>query len=183
LLVGKAFFCARAESSARLAIPLALEARWTSAAWAVEGAAVLWAGIRQRRLLARLFGLLLQFGAAIAFLIEAQHGVSGTWPVLNSNGLGMLKSPWRRSSRHCSYNAATTSLRDAERICRPLFSPRVPVVLALGIVEIDHHVRDPWLPTAGLLFLAGSAIAFTVASRAGWNGRSRAGRHCCCCRS
>ncbi|MDQ6916881.1 MAG: DUF2339 domain-containing protein, partial [Pseudomonadota bacterium] len=33
---------------ATLAIPLALDARWTSAAWALEGAAMLWAGVRQR---------------------------------------------------------------------------------------------------------------------------------------
>ncbi|MBK8740810.1 MAG: DUF2339 domain-containing protein, partial [Betaproteobacteria bacterium] len=60
-----------------LAIPLALDARWTSAAWAVEGAAVLWAGIRQHRLLARFFGLLLQLLAALAFIAHAQHGLSG----------------------------------------------------------------------------------------------------------
>ncbi|WP_297845899.1 DUF2339 domain-containing protein [Pseudomonas sp.] len=49
-----------------LAIPLGLDARWTSAAWAVEGAAVFWLGLRQQRTLARIFGLLLQFGAGVA---------------------------------------------------------------------------------------------------------------------
>ena len=45
---------------ATLAIPLALDARWTSAAWALEGAAVVWVGMRQERRLARAFGILLQ---------------------------------------------------------------------------------------------------------------------------
>jgi uncharacterized membrane protein len=43
-----------------LAIPLAFDGRWTSAAWALEGAAIVWVGVRQQRLLARLFGILLQ---------------------------------------------------------------------------------------------------------------------------
>ncbi len=53
---------------ASLAIPLGLDARWTSAAWAVEGAGIYWLGLRQQRGLARAFALLLQFGAALAFL-------------------------------------------------------------------------------------------------------------------
>ncbi|MBF0257457.1 MAG: DUF2339 domain-containing protein [Desulfamplus sp.] len=51
-----------------LAIPLALDGRWTSSAWALEGAAMIWVGTRQNRLLARLFGILLQLGAGIAFI-------------------------------------------------------------------------------------------------------------------
>ncbi|MCK8659281.1 DUF2339 domain-containing protein [Pseudomonas umsongensis] len=53
-----------------LAIPLGLDARWTSAAWAVEGAGICWLGLRQQRPVARAFALLLQLGAALAFLSE-----------------------------------------------------------------------------------------------------------------
>ncbi|MBF0302848.1 MAG: DUF2339 domain-containing protein [Desulfamplus sp.] len=56
-----------------LAIPLALDGRWTSTAWALEGAAMVWVGVRQNRLLARLFGILLQFGAGIAFLAAENY--------------------------------------------------------------------------------------------------------------
>ncbi|MGE6794057.1 DUF2339 domain-containing protein [Pseudomonas guineae] len=59
---------------ASLAIPLGLDARWTSAAWAVEGAGIYWLGLRQQRGLARAFALLLQFGAALAFAIGLQAG-------------------------------------------------------------------------------------------------------------
>jgi len=45
---------------ATLAIPLALDGRWTSATWALESAAILWIGVRQGRLVARGFGLFLQ---------------------------------------------------------------------------------------------------------------------------
>jgi uncharacterized membrane protein len=51
-----------------LAIPLALDARWTSAIWAVEGLAAFWVGMRQRRWMLRVFGLALQFVAAVMYL-------------------------------------------------------------------------------------------------------------------
>ena len=54
-----------------LAIPLALDGRWTAAAWALEGAAVVWVGVRQNRWPARAFGLLLQLAAGISFLGSA----------------------------------------------------------------------------------------------------------------
>ncbi|HEX8592376.1 MAG TPA: DUF2339 domain-containing protein [Pseudomonas sp.] len=53
-----------------LAIPLGLDAQWTTCAWAIEGAAVFWLGLRQQRLLARIFGLLLQAAAGLMFLNE-----------------------------------------------------------------------------------------------------------------
>jgi len=55
---------------ATLAIPLGLDAQWTTAAWAVEGTAVFWLGLRQQRLLARGFGLLLQLAAGLVFFNE-----------------------------------------------------------------------------------------------------------------
>lgn len=57
-----------------LAIPLGLDARWTTAAWAVEGAGIFWLGLRQQRPLARAFALLLQLGATLAFVSELRAG-------------------------------------------------------------------------------------------------------------
>ncbi|MFC4860090.1 DUF2339 domain-containing protein [Pseudomonas sp. MAHUQ-62] len=70
-----------------LAIPLGLDARWTSAAWAVEGAGIYWLGLRQGRPLARAFALLLQFGAAIAFLGGLR---TGAYTLLDGSPLGAL---------------------------------------------------------------------------------------------
>ncbi|QLG90836.1 DUF2339 domain-containing protein [Pseudomonas yamanorum] len=72
---------------ASLAIPLGLDARWTAAAWAVEGAGIFWLGLRQQRPLARAFGLLLQVGSAIAFLSELRVGESN---LLDGAPLGAL---------------------------------------------------------------------------------------------
>lgn len=53
---------------ASMTIPLALDSNWTTAAWAMEGGAMVWVGVRQNRQLARIFGVLLQLGAAWTFL-------------------------------------------------------------------------------------------------------------------
>ncbi|PKO44556.1 MAG: DUF2339 domain-containing protein [Betaproteobacteria bacterium HGW-Betaproteobacteria-22] len=50
-----------------LTLPLALDGRWTSAAWAIEGVGLLWVGLRQNRALPAFAGLALQLLAAIAF--------------------------------------------------------------------------------------------------------------------
>lgn len=70
-----------------LAIPLGLDARWTTAAWAVEGAGIFWLGLRQQRPFARAFALLLQLGAALAFLSELRFGESS---LLQGTPLGAL---------------------------------------------------------------------------------------------
>jgi uncharacterized membrane protein len=56
-----------------LALPFALDGRWTSAAWALEGAGVLWVGLRQRQALVWSFGLLVQAGAWLSFLSSIQR--------------------------------------------------------------------------------------------------------------
>jgi uncharacterized membrane protein len=56
-----------------LVTPLALDAQWTGVAWAVQGAGIVWIGLRQRRWWAAGIGLLMQLAAAYSF-----WGVSGS---------------------------------------------------------------------------------------------------------
>ncbi|HUJ01522.1 MAG TPA: DUF2339 domain-containing protein [Usitatibacter sp.] len=72
---------------ATLAIPLALDARWTAAAWALEGAAIAWFGIRQQRRLARAFGLALEVAAAF-FYLDALHRFPAEVPIVDAPFLG-----------------------------------------------------------------------------------------------
>lgn len=53
-----------------LAVPLALDARWNAATWALEGSALIWVGCRQQRFLPRLFGTLLNLAAACIVVSE-----------------------------------------------------------------------------------------------------------------
>jgi uncharacterized membrane protein len=63
-----ATFVALATIFGTLALPFALSGSWTSAAWALEGAGLVWVGLRQRHVRAWSFGLLVQCGAWISFL-------------------------------------------------------------------------------------------------------------------
>ncbi len=74
---------------ATLAVPLALDAKWTSAVWALEGAGAFWVGMRQARWMPRAFGLLLQGIAAIAFITGVGHNISA-WPLINPAFMGAL---------------------------------------------------------------------------------------------
>jgi uncharacterized membrane protein len=51
-----------------LVIPLALDGQWSASIWALEGAGMVWVGSRQKRVLARHFGILLQLAAGYIFL-------------------------------------------------------------------------------------------------------------------
>ena len=73
-----------------LAVPLALDARWTTAVWAAEGAAVYWMGKRQDRWLARLAGLVLQGLAALSFLQSFDTVQVSTWPIANPAFIGAV---------------------------------------------------------------------------------------------
>jgi uncharacterized membrane protein len=74
---------------ATLAIPLALDARWTSALWALEGAAVVWIGVRQQRRVATGFGLVMQLLAGAAFGIAYLDMKAGI-PWLDAMLIGAL---------------------------------------------------------------------------------------------
>ncbi|RYX88760.1 MAG: DUF2339 domain-containing protein [Comamonadaceae bacterium] len=71
-----------------LAVPLALDGRWTSAVWAVEGAGVYWMGRRQARWLPRAAGLALQVMAAMLFLDALAADTLSLYPVANPRFIG-----------------------------------------------------------------------------------------------
>ncbi|HJU40456.1 MAG TPA: DUF2339 domain-containing protein, partial [Tahibacter sp.] len=76
---------------ATLAVPLALSARSTACAWAVEGVALVWLGLRQGRQLPRAIGYALQLAAGASLFV---HGIERTPPpdtlaVLNGDFLAI----------------------------------------------------------------------------------------------
>lgn len=79
---------------ATLAVPLGLDARWTSATWAIEGAAIVWAGIRLNRGIVRAFGLVLELGAGVAFVLGLSlwtgRAPAALIPIVNSAFVGAV---------------------------------------------------------------------------------------------
>jgi len=72
---------------ATIAIPYALDGHWSSAAWALEAAGILWVSIRQRRFYAQCFAILLQVGAAVLFL-ASNFDDTGTRAWINPSFMG-----------------------------------------------------------------------------------------------
>jgi uncharacterized membrane protein len=76
---------------ATLAVPFAFSGPTTSAAWAIEGAAIVWVGVRQRRFLPVGFGIAMQLLAA-CMLVPSFGGIAyeGGVPVFNGTYLATL---------------------------------------------------------------------------------------------
>lgn len=74
---------------ATLAVPLGFDRHATAIAWAVEGAGLVWLGVRQERRLARAFGLLVQLASGLAYLAD-QGAMQATRPLLNGPYIGSL---------------------------------------------------------------------------------------------
>lgn len=153
-------FLALGVGFATLAVPLAFDGRWTSAVWAVEGAAIVWVGVRQRRTLARLFGMLLQPAAGFAFLAGMDRSFDAT-PVLNSFYLGcvMVSVAGLFCSRYLE--ARREAIGESE-----LFAARILFIwgalwwFGAGVVEVHRHAPEAWGSHPYLLLFAGSCAAF-----------------------
>ena len=141
---------------ASLAIPLGLDARWTAAAWAVEGAGIFWLGMRQHKQVARIFALLLQLGSMLAFLSELRNGQD---TLLEGPPLGaLLLGAALLFSFYQIHKAAPEQTRRWERIGAPWLA-----VLGLGCSYL----------LAPLLFSTqGSIVSWAVAGLATlWAGQ------------
>ena len=158
-------FLALGVGFATLAVPLALDARWTSAVWAVEGAAIVWVGVRQNRLLARAFGMFLQIAAGLAFLSKINHAPDPTHmlPVFNASYLGCVMLSMAALFINFYAERRRDVVGDNERlVTRGLFVWGALWWLTSGVMEIERHItgRAAWNPE--LIFFAGSCAGFAV---------------------
>ena len=150
---------------ASLAVPLAFDARWTAASWAIEGAALVWIGVRQNRQPARCFGLLLIFLAGLAAMPEFFTSRTGP-PILNGVFLGYLMVAVGAlfSSQYLKRNLESLSKWE-----RPLHA----VYLAWGLIwwylagmtEIAAHIGRYYYTSTVVCFLAASALIWSFLLR------------------
>ena len=173
-----------------LAVPLALGARWTSAAWALEGAGAFWVGMRQARWMPRLFGLVLQLVAALIYLGSAEQAASA-WPIAHPAfvgamliaGAGLATAWWLRAALpHSGSRLATGYARGEAVLGRPAFlwgfaffvlawatevTRAVPPGETLRTAMPVFTVGTQWLLVM-LAYLASAWGAQVVARRLGW---------------
>lgn len=72
-----------------LTVPFAFDGQLTAATWAIEGAGFIWIGLRQSRPFIKYFGVALQLGGALLFLVDMPYGRSG-YLFLNTEYLGVF---------------------------------------------------------------------------------------------
>lgn len=149
-----------------LAIPLALDARWTSASWSLEGAALVWIGLHQQRRLARWFGFFLQSAAAVAWTFQPGYWHGSEVPVLNAYCLGAaliafaaLFSAWQMQ-KHAQLIAPQGEIR----LALPVFLWGVLWWLVAGLGEGERLLAPTAFDGFAALFLAASAAAFLLLS-------------------
>jgi uncharacterized membrane protein len=153
---------------ATVAIPLALDARWTSASWAAEGAAILWICLKQGRTLGRAFGLLLQFLAAIAYLLSSkQHGdIAIADAAFLGAAIIALASLWAHRLLLNNKDAVTAGER---LLIVPLFLWGLVWLVGAGLDEIDAHVPGDYSLAAALGYITAVAFVFgQLALRWSW---------------
>jgi uncharacterized membrane protein len=152
-----------------LAVPFAFDGHGTAAAWALEGAGLVWIGVRQRRVFARSVGSLLLIGAGVVFASVTTTSVSA-WAILNSRFLGSVAIAIGGLVASRQYATADRELREWE-------PPIEWGLLAWGLTwwagaaaaEIDRFVPGPLQPSSVLLVLAVSTLVATiVAGRLSW---------------
>lgn len=171
---------------ASLAIPLGLDARWTAAAWAVEGSGIFWLGLRQHRPVARAFALLLQLGSLLAFLGELRDGQD---TLLQGPPLGaLLLGAALLFSFYQIHNAAPQQTRRWERLGAPglavlglgcayllaplVFSTQGSIVswsvAGLATVWAGLRIGSPWVVRCGVAVqvLAGALFALDPVNNA-----------------
>nr|WP_320009676.1 DUF2339 domain-containing protein [uncultured Desulfobulbus sp.] len=149
-----------------LAIPLGLDPQWTTASWALEGAAMIWVGVRQQRKFARIFGLLLQLGAVFTFWDQPPLEVTS---IALANRLYLGAALIAFASLFSAY--WFTKLRDQVRN----WEQRLPLLMLTwgliwwytgGMIDLEHHAHQV---AAKPLFLLYSTL--TTAILAWWYRR------------
>ncbi|TDR40337.1 putative membrane protein [Tahibacter aquaticus] len=153
---------------ATLAVPLALSARATACAWAVEGAALVWLGLRQQRQLPRVAGYLLQLAAGGSMLIAlgGRDPLDTLLPLLNGNFLALLLiSLAGFASARLEQRADASSV-----VSKLLFAWGLIWWLLTGLHEIDRFAAPGQTANLVLGFAAlTTLLAAETARRLNWS--------------
>ena len=137
---------------ATLAVPLAFSARVTASTFALEGAALVWLGLRQQRRLPQFCGLALQALAAGAFWFAFAfgHGDSTDIPLANAVCIGALLITAAALASAWLYRRAGSNAQWAA----PLYLWGLAWWLGTGLHEIDRFVAMSSQSQATLAFAA-----------------------------
>jgi len=158
-------FLALGVTFASLAIPLYFDGRWTAAVWSLEGAALVWVGLRQGHFVPRMFGLLLSVGAGIIFIDSIEAKLADSIAIINSAYIGMVLVSM--SALFISY------LYQKNKESAYSFELKISVLMIVwgllwwfmaGFNEIDRYVSNHYEAKVAILFVSLTAFAQVVTS-------------------
>lgn len=147
---------------ATLAVPLALSARSTACTFALEGAALVWLGLRQQRALPRISGLALQALAAAAFVSGALSTAGDdTTPIANGTFISALLIA------AAAFVSAWLHDRAAAKppLALPLYLWGLLWWFGAGLYEIERFAVPAMRSQAVLAFMALTALLAAFAHR------------------
>jgi uncharacterized membrane protein len=161
---------------ATMAIPFALDDRYTAALWAGEAAGVYWIGVRQDARFARAFALLVEVGAGVVFAL-ADTGGSDDRLFANAFFAGALLIGVSALVMARVADGAEGRLGPGERALVPaLFGWGVLWWLGAGAVELVRQLPEAEEAHAVLAWVtAGIALALAIAPALRWPRLARAG--------
>ncbi len=150
---------------ATLTVPLAVDARWTSAMWAVEAAGVYWIGCRENRPFARGFALLLQLAAGVALLVGGLDEYAEA-AFVNRQFLGCAGVALAAFASVRFGDRRGEALPAAERsVLHLLFGWACAWWLGGGLLEMVRHVPGPNEAHAMLGWIVGSTTVAVLLTR------------------
>jgi uncharacterized membrane protein len=156
-----AAFGALAVIFATLAVPLAVDPRWTSAVWAIEAAGVYWIGCREDRRFARGFALLLQLATGIAFFLGGLE--VGDVVFANRRFVGIAAIALSAFATARFGDRRGEALSSAERaLLNLVFAWACVWWLGGGVTEVVDHIATRTAPHAILAWVIGSVGVATV---------------------
>jgi uncharacterized membrane protein len=169
-------FLALAVVFGTLAIPLAFDGRWTSAAWALQGAGMIWIGLKQRQPLVWRFGLLVQLLSWAAF-IRALTGLDPVRALTDHISLGFFLLGATGVFLALLFRGQSGQAEDDEDAARARFGGFAAAFISIAAVWLlaglwmEVWLRAEGVQRASLLVLTAIGLVFGLqwlGKRAAW---------------
>ncbi len=146
---------------ATIAIPYSLDGHWSSATWALEAAGILWVSIRQKRIYAQWFAIILQIGAGVLFLLTNAFDMGDTAWINPAFLGGVFVALGAFISSRMLYQLPQQSQMRLLHV--PFFVWAMGWWLFSSLGQIDHYVDESII--AGLLLFTGTATLLVYLDR------------------
>ncbi|WP_425641300.1 DUF2339 domain-containing protein [Marinomonas gallaica] len=147
-----------------LAVPLALDASWTSATWCIEAAGLVWIGARQKRLLPRVAGYAMYLLGMISLQFDANFHAD-LLAIFADNGIGLLILAVSALAIALVLQRQGQSVSLQER-----YLEWVGIVMGLtwwmmfGLLELLTRLPEHWVFAAIIVFISLSMLGVMVLS-------------------